>query len=96
MLFKEKKPNEYTEGRRGEHTETDTHHKAQAGSAQAGHPGTQAGTWWRGAEGQAGSLGAAHAGNGPDGTGLGKRPTVRGAWHLMETRPGPADTATGA
>lgn len=47
MLVKEKKPNEYTEGTgRQEQTETDTRHKAQAGSAQAGQPGAQAGTWW--------------------------------------------------
>lgn len=47
MLVKEKKPNEYTEGTgRQEQTETDTRHKAQAGSVQAGQPGAQAGAWW--------------------------------------------------
>ena len=53
MLVKEKKPNEYTEGTgRQEQTETDTRHKAQAGSAQAGQPGAQAGTWWGCAAGE--------------------------------------------
>lgn len=88
MLVKEKKPNEYTREREGESIETDTPHKAQAGSAQAGTCGGAD-------EGQAGSLGAAHIGTGQDRTGLGRSHMVRGTWHLMETRSRPADSHRG-
>lgn len=85
MLVKEKKPNEYTEGTgRQEQTETDTRHKAQAGSAQAGQPGAQAeGPGGAGlpAAGTTGGLGAAHTGTKQDGTGLGRSHVGRGAWH---------------
>lgn len=91
MLVKEKKPNEYTEGTgRQEQTETDTRHEAQAGSAQAGPPGAQAGTWWGW---EHSGPGAAHTGTKQDGTGLGRSHTGREhGTHSDETRS--ADTAT--
>lgn len=69
-----------------------THHKAQAGGAWAGGPG-------RGrADGQPGRTGT--LGKLPRGwvrqDRAGKSYMGRGAWHLTETRPGPADTATEA
>lgn len=75
MLVKEKKPNEYTEGRR--RRAYGDRHTPQGPSWQC-RQGPGGGR----AEGQAGSLGAAHTGNGQDGTGLGRNHTVRGAWHL--------------
>lgn len=75
----------------GEHTETDTHHTAQAGSAQAG-------TWWREGRGPGRQpRGSWHwERTRRDRTGLGRNHTVQGAWHLTETRPRPADTGPGA
>ena len=78
MLVKEKRPSEYTGGRRREQTETDTHHEAQAGSAQAGPPCPEGpGGGRAGRAGRAGSRGQLTLG-------LGK---TRGtAWHLVGTR----------
>lgn len=94
MLFKEKKPNEYTEGRGGGHTDTHTTRPKLAVHRQGTLVPRQGPGGGR-AEGQAGSLGAAHAGHGGDETGLGRSHTGEGAWHLTEMRPRPADTATG-
>lgn len=58
------------EGRQ-EHTETDTHHEAQAGSARAGPPGAPAGTRADGGPGRAGGLGGGRVTRGPSQTGQG-------------------------
>lgn len=100
MLFKEKKPSEYTKGRgRQEHTETDTHHRPKLAVHGQGHltprqgPGGGRAEGW---PGRTGSLWAVHIGAGQDWTELGRSHTVRGVEHLTEARPRPADTATGA
>lgn len=59
------------EGRQ-EHTETDTPHEAQAGSAQAGPPGAPAGTRTSGQPGRAGGLAGGQVTRGPSKTGQGQ------------------------
>ena len=71
MLFKEKKPNEYTKGREAR-AYRDTPHKAQAGSAQAGPPGAPAGTRADGRPGRAGGLAGGQVTRGPSKTGQGQ------------------------
>lgn len=68
MLFKEKKPNEYTRGRgRGGHTKTDTRQRPEQAAPRQG-PGWGVG----GAEGQPGGAGRKPWAQGPGETGLGQ------------------------
>lgn len=79
MLFKEKKPNEYTAGRgRQEHTETDTHHKAQAGRAQAA-------AWWREPRARQAALGQLTLALGTTGQGWGGA-TRQGEHGILQRR----------
>lgn len=93
MLFKEKKPSEYTKGRGGEsNTETDTRHRPKRAAHRQGNLEPKQGPGGGRAEDRqpwAVHMGWVRLGR------AGRSHTVRGARHLTETRPGPADTATG-